>query len=114
MRFQIVKRSEFKFGFTRPFQVHNSRHYDMVRSRTRTVARAGGGRVGYLHLPDMERTGYSEFWRHYAAEVRRGALLVDLRGNIGGRARVSAHTARKPSLLCLYLAPPVYKKHMLS
>ena len=44
----------------------------------------GGGEVGYLRLPDMERTGFSEFWRHFPDEVRKGALVVDLRGNVGG------------------------------
>ena len=32
----------------------------------------------------MERTGFSEFWRHFPDEVRKGALVVDLRGNVGG------------------------------
>jgi len=49
----------------------DARYRDLVRGRTDVVARSGGGRVGYLHIPDMERTGYSEFWRHYAAEVRK-------------------------------------------
>ena len=85
----------FKYAF---LKYTTCTHYNTVRSRTRTVARAGGGRVGYLHLPDMQRTGYSEFWRHYAAEVRRGALLVDLRGNIGGHISelILAKLAQRP------------------
>ena len=47
--------------------------------------------VGYLRLPDMERTGYSEFWRHFPHEVRKGALVVverePRRSHLGAAAR---------------------------
>jgi hypothetical protein len=36
----------------------DARYRDMVRRRTQIVASSGAGRVGYLHLPDMERTGW--------------------------------------------------------
>ena len=32
------------------------------------VHRLSEGTVGYLHVPDMERHGFSEFHRHWAAE----------------------------------------------
>ena len=56
---------------------------DDLDQQVRNV-RLGGGEVGYLRLRDMERTGFSEFWRHFPDEVRKGALVVDLRGNVGG------------------------------
>ena len=62
----------------------DARYRDMIRDRTKRVDALGGGEVGYLRLPDMERTGFSEFWRHFPDEVRKGALVVDLRGNVGG------------------------------
>jgi tricorn protease len=62
----------------------DARYRDAVRDRTSRVAKLGKDQVGYLHLPDMERTGYSEFWRHFPREVKKGALIVDLRGNAGG------------------------------
>ena len=62
----------------------DARYRDMIRDRTKRVDILGKGKVGYLRLPDMERTGYSEFWRHFPREVRKGALVVDLRGNLGG------------------------------
>lgn len=43
-----------------------------------------GGRVGYIHVPDMGPRGYSEFYRGYLNEVERDALLVDVRHNGGG------------------------------
>ena len=56
----------------------------MVAARRASVHRASAGRVGYLHVPDMERLGFSEFHRHWASERTRGGLVVDLRGNGGG------------------------------
>ncbi|MDE2369772.1 MAG: PDZ domain-containing protein, partial [Burkholderiales bacterium] len=48
------------------------------------VHAASGGRVGYLHLPDMMSAGFAEFHRSFAAEADRDGLVVDLRYNRGG------------------------------
>ena len=76
----------------------DARYRDMIRDRADRVHALGGGAVGYLHLPDMERFGYSEFWRRYAAESRRRALVVDFRGNVGGHISelILAKLAQRP------------------
>ena len=51
-----------------------------MEARRAEVWAKGAGRVGYLHVPDMERLGFSEFHRHWDQERGRGALVVDLRG----------------------------------
>ena len=43
-----------------------------------------GGRVGYLHIPDMGPWGFSEFHRGYLSEFNRDGLVVDVRYNRGG------------------------------
>jgi tricorn protease len=43
-----------------------------------------GGRVGYLHIPDMGPWGFSEFHRGYLSEFNRDGLIVDVRHNRGG------------------------------
>jgi tricorn protease len=53
------------------------RNYEIVKAAT-------GGRVGYLHIPDMGPSGYAEFHRYYFAETRKQGLLVDVRFNRGG------------------------------
>ena len=54
---------------------------DANRSR---VHASTGGRVGYVHIPDMGPWGFAEFHRGYLNEFDRGALIVDVRFNRGG------------------------------
>lgn len=60
------------------------RYRDWVDGNRRAVAEASGGRVGYLHVPDMVTEGYAEFVRGYLGEHRREAMVIDLRFNGGG------------------------------
>ncbi|QSB04148.1 S41 family peptidase [Natronoglycomyces albus] len=62
-----------------------ARYRDWVESNRAAVHEATGGRVGYIHIPDMMSDGYAEFHRSYFEEVSRHALIVDLRFNSGGR-----------------------------
>jgi len=48
------------------------------------VHEASQGRVGYLHLPDMQAAGFAEFHRYFAGECDREGLIVDVRYNRGG------------------------------
>ncbi|MFI5167780.1 MAG: S41 family peptidase [Thermoanaerobaculales bacterium] len=48
------------------------------------VAKATGGRVGYLHLPDMAEDGIREFVKWYYPQIRKAGLIVDDRANGGG------------------------------
>jgi tricorn protease len=60
------------------------RYLDFVlRSRDR-VDQLSGGRVGYLHLPDMGALGLSEFVKWYFPQIRKEGLVVDVRANSGG------------------------------
>jgi tricorn protease len=60
------------------------RYQDWVAGRRRLVRELGGGRVGYLHIPDMMGEGWAHFHRDLRTEMRCDALLVDARGNRGG------------------------------
>src|SRR5207253_2436141 len=48
------------------------------------VAKKTSGEVGYLHIPDMGRPGLNEFTKLYFPQIRKKALIVDVRGNGGG------------------------------
>ena len=61
-----------------------ARYRDWVDGNRGRVHQVTGGRVGYLHIPDMGANGYAEFHRGFLAEVDRMGLIVDVRFNGGG------------------------------
>ena len=61
-----------------------ARYRDWVDGNRAKVHEATGGKVGYIHVPDMGADGYAEFHRAYLVEFDRDALVVDVRVNGGG------------------------------
>ncbi|MFI5661902.1 S41 family peptidase [Streptomyces sp. NPDC051684] len=61
-----------------------ARYLDWVRARRDEVRERTGGRVGYVHIPDLYADGYAAFVRGFLAEHDRAALIVDARFNPGG------------------------------
>lgn len=61
-----------------------ARYRDWVAANRQAVHTTTGGRVGYIHIPDMGADGYAEFHRGYLAEYDHEALIVDIRWNGGG------------------------------
>jgi tricorn protease len=59
-------------------------YLDWVRGNREAVLKASNGRVGYIHIPDMGAAGIREFIKFYYPQIRRDALIVDVRGNGGG------------------------------
>lgn len=59
-------------------------YHDWVESNLKKVSNATGGKVGYLHVPDMQQEGLNEFVKHFYPQLTRKALIVDVRGNGGG------------------------------
>jgi tricorn protease len=60
------------------------RYQDWVHSRRRYVEDHAGGRLGYLHVPDMTSTGWAQLHRDLRHATRREGLIVDVRYNRGG------------------------------
>ncbi len=60
------------------------RYQDWVAGRRAAVAERSGGRLGYLHVPDMMPTGWAQLHRDLGRELARDGLVVDLRSNGGG------------------------------
>jgi len=59
-------------------------YLDWVTRNREAVSKATGGRVGYIHIPDMGEAGIREFIKYYYPQIRKEALIVDVRGNGGG------------------------------
>jgi tricorn protease len=60
------------------------RYLDWVSAKRSQVRELSGGRIGYLHVPDMVSQGWADFHRDLRTEMLRDALIVDVRGNTGG------------------------------
>jgi len=59
-------------------------YYNWVQENIKKVNDATDGKVGYVHIPDMGRHGLNEFVKHFYPQIRKKALIVDVRGNGGG------------------------------
>ena len=59
-------------------------YLDFVNRSRERVDQLSAGRVGYLHIPDMEPRGLYEFIKWYYPQVRKEGLVVDARANGGG------------------------------
>ncbi|MDM7995560.1 MAG: PDZ domain-containing protein [Acidobacteriota bacterium] len=59
-------------------------YYEWVQGNLEKVTKATQGKVGYIHIPDMGVSGLNEFVKYYYPQLRKEALIVDVRGNGGG------------------------------
>jgi tricorn protease len=55
-----------------------------VEDNRRRVSEASGGKLGYMHLPDMGENGIREFIRQYYPQRDKQGLVIDDRYNGGG------------------------------
>ena len=60
------------------------RYQDWVASRRERVAARSGGRLGYLHIPDMVSSGWAQMHRDLRRASAAEGIVVDVRYNSGG------------------------------
>ncbi len=69
----------------RPVSTETELFYlDWVLGNRERVDRMSGGRLAYLHVPDMGADGIREFIKWYYGQTRREGLVIDDRNNGGG------------------------------
>lgn len=56
---------------------------NITRNRER-VEKLSGGRLGYIHIPDMGADGIREFNKWFYNQTRKEGMVVDVRSNGGG------------------------------
>jgi len=60
------------------------RYIDWVRTRREYVLEKTGGKIGYVHLPNMGTQGLVEFNRWFYPQLDKEGMIVDCRYNGGG------------------------------
>ncbi|HWM26246.1 MAG TPA: S41 family peptidase [Chthoniobacterales bacterium] len=55
-----------------------------VQKNVDEVSKKTNGEVGYIHIPDMGQGGLNEFTKQYFPQIKKKALIIDVRGNGGG------------------------------
>jgi tricorn protease len=60
------------------------RYQDWVRSRRAYVAARSGGRLGYVHVPDMQSYGWAQLHRDLRIATDAEGVIADVRYNRGG------------------------------
>jgi tricorn protease len=60
------------------------RYIDWVRRNRETVLEKTGGKIGYIHIPDMGTGGLVEFNRWFYPQLDKEGMIVDCRWNGGG------------------------------
>ena len=59
-------------------------YLDWVSRNRKMVDEISGGKVGYLHVPDMGGPGIREFIKWYYPQLKKEGLIIDVRANGGG------------------------------
>lgn len=60
------------------------RYREWLGSSRQYVERVSGGRIGYIHVPDVLEGGIAEFARGFYSQTNKDAVVVDERWNVGG------------------------------
>jgi tricorn protease len=63
---------------------HEVRYRDWFRRNLEYVQKKSDGKIGYMHLPDMGGPGLIEFVKGFYPQIKRDALVIDVRDNGGG------------------------------
>ncbi len=75
------------------------RYLSWVEDNRAYVAKASGGKVGYLHLRAMVMSDFADFLRQYFPQRKLDALIVDVRFNTGGNISDQICTILKQKLV---------------
>jgi tricorn protease len=74
-----------------------------VQGNIDRVSKATGGKVAYLHIPDMGPIGMNEFIKYFFPQTHKEGLIVDVRGNGGGNVspQITEFLRREPAMITM-------------
>ncbi|MCB9887290.1 MAG: PD40 domain-containing protein [Planctomycetes bacterium] len=78
-------------------------YHAWVQANRRRVDELSGGKLGYVHLPDMGAAGIREFVRQYYAQRDKQGLVFDDRYNGGGNiSQMVVNRLQRQLLMCTF------------
>lgn len=78
-------------------------YLDWVKSNMAMTEKLSGGKLGYIHVPDMGNNGIREFIKWYYPQLKKDGLIVDVRANGGGNvSRMLIERLRRKVLAAQY------------
>ncbi len=78
-------------------------YLEWVEENRRRTAEASGGRLGYVHLPDMGEDGIREFVKQYYPQRDKEGLVIDDRYNGGGNvSQMVLNRLSRQLLMCTF------------
>jgi tricorn protease len=79
-------------------------YLDWITKNRQKVEQLSGGRLGYLHIPDMGAAGIREFIKYFYGQTKKEGLVVDARANGGGNvSRMLIERLRRELLAMQYI-----------
>lgn len=78
------KKGSMKFDVKTIASESGLRYFDWVETNRKKVDELSGGKIGYVHIPDMLGNGLNEFVKYFYPQNRKEALIIDDRYNGGG------------------------------
>jgi tricorn protease len=99
IRFQLKDESTTKDGMIRSLKNDQALLYrSWVEEKRAIVKKLSGGKLGYVHIPNMVGQGFAEFHRNFMQEIECEGLVIDVRYNGGGHVSqlILDRLARKP------------------
>src|SRR5215470_1334605 len=55
-----------------------------IEANRKHIYERSGGRIGYIHAPDYNVTGFNEFEQQLSGQTDKDALIIDARWSTGG------------------------------
>ena len=81
----------------------NLLYLDWVTGNKAMVDKLSGGKLGYIHIPDMSANGIREFIKWYYPQLDKSGLIVDARANGGGNvSRMIIERLRRKLLAAVF------------